>query len=235
MASIGRRKRKCTKSVNRFRVHESRKNMLTHCAKYVIMLCEDSCADGHSQNPCGHISNSRFHIFLFIVGAESSHPCCTCCYCGFLHHELCNRSLVTTTNLLLQEVSSPALLDYHSNIPTMGTSRCTISLIGIFLFLSSLKQLEHLKLACLADFLLPEVLKHHPFTPLPSRTFQERLGNADCKGTAESLPRALTQTQLWKKDFPKLSGTIHSCLYKKTNLRRIFHHTASASSSSCSR
>jgi hypothetical protein len=34
---------------------------------------------------------------------------------------------VTTTNLLLQEVSSPVLLDNHSNIPTMGTSRCTIS------------------------------------------------------------------------------------------------------------
>jgi hypothetical protein len=45
----------------------------------------------------------------------------------------------------------------------------------------------------LADFLLPEVLKHHPFTPLPSRTFQERMGNVDCKGTVESLPRALTQ------------------------------------------
>jgi hypothetical protein len=157
------------------------------------MLCEESCADGHSQNPCGHISNSRFHIFLFIVGAESSHPCCTCCYCGFLHHVLCNRSLVTTTNLLLQEVSSLVLLDNHSNIPTMGTSQCTISHRDFSFFFSSLKQLQHLKLACLAGFLLPEVLQHHPFTPLPSRTFQERLGNVDCKGTAESLPRALTR------------------------------------------
>ncbi len=88
-------------------------------------------------------------------------------------------------------------------------------LIGIFLLFSSLWQLEHLKLACLADFLLPEVLKHHPFTPLPSRTFQDRLGNVDCKGTAESLPRALTQTQLWKKDFPKLSSTIRDPAFTK--------------------
>jgi hypothetical protein len=100
---------------------------------------------------------------------------------------------VTTTKLLLQEVSSLVLLDNHSNIPTMGTSRCTISHRDFIFFFSSLKQLQHLKLACLADFLLPEVLQHHPFTPLPSRTFQERLGNVDCKGTAESLPRALTR------------------------------------------
>jgi hypothetical protein len=153
MASIGRRKRKCTKSVNRFRVHGSRKNKLTHCAKYVIMLCEESCADGHSQNPCGHISNSRFHIFLFIVGAESSHPCCTCCYCGFLHHVLCNRSLVTTTNLLLQEVSSLVLLDNHSNIPTMGTSRCTISHRD-FIFLLFFSETVTASQACLLGWFL---------------------------------------------------------------------------------
>jgi hypothetical protein len=93
---------------------------------------------------------------------------------------------VTTTHLLLQEVSSLVLLT------TTATFRQWVRpdvpfLTGIFLFFSSLKQLQHLKLACLADFLLPEVLKPHPFTPLPFRTFQERLGNVDGKGTAESV------------------------------------------------
>jgi hypothetical protein len=63
-----------------------------------------------------------------LLSVQNHHiPAAPACHCGFLHHVLCKRSLVTTTNLLLQEVSSLVLLDNHSNIPTMGTSRCTIS------------------------------------------------------------------------------------------------------------
>jgi hypothetical protein len=60
---------------------------------------------------------------------------------------------VTTTNLLLQEVSSLVLLDNHSNIPTMGTSRCTISHRD-FIFLLFFSETVTASQACLLGWFL---------------------------------------------------------------------------------
>jgi hypothetical protein len=133
------------------------------------------------------------------------------------------------------------LLDNHSNIPTMGTSRCTISHRDFFFsFLLwnsySISSLLAWLISCCQRFCSTthsrrchlEHFKKDWGTWIAKE--QRKVYHGRWHGLWD-----YSQTQLWKKDFLKLSGTIQSCLYKKTNLRRIFHRTASASSSSCSR